>query len=91
MKICRRLRDLVSFPGFVARALFKETEDAKNVKVVTLRRQKKRQCVRTAGIAAVAVTINARIGHAICVWRGTASTWNLIAGGCSARGAVACT
>jgi len=39
MKICRRLLDLFSFPGFIARAVFKEVADDSNVRVVTLRRQ----------------------------------------------------
>jgi len=52
---------------------------------------KKRQCVRTAGIAAAVATISVRIGLAICAWRGGSCTWNLIAGACNARGALACT
>jgi len=40
MKICCRLRDLFSFPGFVARAVFKQAADGSNVRVVRLRGQK---------------------------------------------------
>jgi len=91
MKICRRLRDLFSFPGFIARAVFKEAADDSNDRVVMLRRQKKRQYVRAVGIVAAAATISARIGRVIYAWRGGLCTWSLIAGACDARGAVACT
>jgi len=90
MKICRRLRDLFSFHGFVARAIFKEELAESNVKVVTLRRQKKRQYVRSAGIAAAAATISVRVGHEICMQQEGAYTWSLNAGGCCAQSATAC-
>jgi len=91
MKICRRLRDLFSFPGFIARTVFKEVADDSNVGVMTLRRQKKQQSVRAVGIVAAAATISARIGRATYAWRGGLCMWSLIAGACNARGAVACT
>jgi len=95
MENYRRLRDLFSFPGFVARAKFKEELDDSDTKmmakVVTLHRKKKRQYVRTADIAAVVATISARTAHAICQWLDAAYTWNLRAGAYIARGVLACT
>jgi len=95
MENYRRLRDLFSFPGFVARAKFKEEPDGLDTRmmnvVVTLRRKKKRQCVRTADIAVVVATTSARIAHAMSRWLGAASImWSLSAGAYIARGARPC-
>jgi len=91
MKTCRRLRDLFSFPGFEARVTLKPMPADDNARIVTLRRQKKRRCARTAGIAAAAATINADAWRVMCVWPVAVCMWSLNAGGCSVRDVMACT
>jgi len=90
MKDCRRLRDLFSFPGFVARARLAPVEHDSKARIVILQRQKKRRCVRTVGIVAAAVTISVFTVRVTCAWRGGACLWNLSAGECVVQDARAC-
>src|SRR3546814_3890279 len=59
MKTGRSLRELFSFPGFVAAATLKGEFGDPKMRIVSLRRRKKQRCARTAAIAAAAATTNA--------------------------------
>lgn len=91
MKSGRSLRELFSFPGFVAAAtLCGEFGDPK-ARIVTLRRRKKRPCARTAATAAAAgMTVDCAV-HATCVWRAGSCTSSSSVGEFSVRGVAACT
>ena len=90
MKSGRSLRELFSFPGFVAAATLKGVFGDPKARIVPLRRRKKRPCAPTAGTAAAADTTSACTVPAICGPTGSC-TWSSSAGGSGARDAVACT
>lgn len=90
MKEPRSLRALFSMPGFIANSQLKGVLGDRYARAITLRRRKKQRSARVVDNAAGAVTINASAGHEICPWQAFASSWNLNAGGSTARGVRAC-
>jgi hypothetical protein len=67
MKTGRSLRELFSFPGFVAAATLKAEFGDPKSRIVSLRRRKKRRYAPIAAIAAAAATTRACAVPAICV------------------------
>src|SRR3546814_8892602 len=86
MKTGRSLRELFSFPGFVAAATLKGEFGDPKMRIVSLRRRKKQRCARTAAIAAAAATTNACSVPATCVWQVGIFTLSSSVGGSTAPG-----
>lgn len=91
MKSGRSLRELLSFPGFVAAATLKGVFGDPKTRIVILRRRKKRLCVPTAVTAAAAATTGAYAVPVICGWPARSCTWSSSAGGSTVQAAAACT
>jgi hypothetical protein len=90
METGRTLRDLFSFPGFVASAKLKGVFGDPRARVVTLRRRKKRLCVRIAAICAAAATTSSPAAPETFGWPAGFCMLSLIAGVFAARDAAAC-
>ena len=91
MESGRSLRELFSFPGFVAAATLRGEFGNPKVRIVTLRRRKKGSIAFPAGTAAAAATTRGCAARAICVWRTGSCTLSSCVGACSARDVAACT
>lgn len=90
MKTGRSLRELFSFPGFVAAATLKGVFGDPKARIVTLRRRKKQRSVQTVAIVVAAVTTSAPAAPATCVWPDGSCMWSSNAGGSTVPGAAAC-
>lgn len=91
MKAGRSLRELFSFPGFVAAATLRGEFGDPKLRVVTLRRRKKRPSVRTAATAAAAGMTRGCAVRATCVWPAGTCMSSSSVGACTARDVAACT
>lgn len=69
MKTGCSLRELFSFPGFVAGATLRGVFGDPKARIVTLRRRKKRRCVRAVASVAAAATTSVFAVPATCGWR----------------------
>ncbi len=90
MKAGRSLRELFSFPGFVAAATLRGEFGDPKLRVVTLRRRKKRPCVRTAATAAAAGMTRGCAVRATCVLPAGTCMSSSSVGACTARDVAAC-
>jgi hypothetical protein len=90
MKTGRSLRELFSFPGFVAAATLKGVFGDPKARIVSLRRRKKRPFARIAAIAAAAATTSACAEPETCVWPVGACTLSSSVGESTAPGVAAC-
>ena len=91
MKNPTSVRALFSFPGFVANARLAGVFGDRYARVIRLRRRKKQPFVRTVDSVAAGITTSGCTGSGIWRWQVFGSTWNLNAGGSTARGVVGCT
>jgi hypothetical protein len=85
------LRELFSFPGFVAAATLRGDFGDPKARIVTLRRRKKRRCAPIAAIAAAAAMTRVCAEPVTYAWPVGYCMWSSNAGGSTARGVGACT
>lgn len=90
MKSARKLRDLFSFPGFVAHATLKGVFGDPKIRIVTLRRRKKRLNVPSVAIDVEVDMTSASVVPETFGWPIGTCMLSSSVGGCGARGAAAC-
>jgi hypothetical protein len=90
MKSPKTIKDLFSFPGFVANARLTGLFGDRYARVVTLRRRKKQPFVPAVAIDVPPAMIKPSNVYATCRSQVTGSTWSLNAGVSTAQGVAAC-
>ncbi len=90
MKSCKTIKDLFSFPGFLANAKLTGVFGDRYARVVTLRRRKKQPSVPSVATSAGTGTTNRSNAFVIFRWQVYECIWMLNAGESNARGVMAC-
>ena len=90
MKKPDSIRTLFSFNGLTALSKLHGVFGDRYARVIQLRRRKKQRFALNVDSGVEAVMTRNTSGLATCLWQAGASTWSLIAGALTVRGAIAC-